>query len=131
MKDIKWSVSWRSVLLGAAVGMMTVVALTAAAAGLMSKGAVGVEKMGYFAAGILAAAGLLGGLTAMLGGGGPADAALTAVGELVVLMGLNALLCGGRMEGFAVTTLALAGGCGAAVLLGLGKGSGRRRRRRR
>ena len=67
----------------------------------------------------------------MLGGGGTVDAVLAALGELVVLFGLNGLLCGGEMEGVAVTALALTGGCGAAVLLRLGKGNGRKRRRHR
>ena len=52
------------------------------------------------------------------------------LGGIVVLFGLNGVLCGGEMEGVAVTVLALAGGCGAAVLLRLGKGGGRKRRRR-
>lgn len=131
MKEFKWDVQWRSVVLGIGTAVMTVVALAAAGAGLMAKGAVGLETMGYWAAGILAASGLLGSLTAMLGGGAALDAVLTAAGELVVLVGLNAVLNGGEMEGFAVTALALGGGCGAAVLLRLGRGGGRRRRRRR
>lgn len=131
MKEWKYRVNWRSALLGAGVAVVTIISAAAAAAGLMAKGAVDLAWMGYWAAGILVAAGLVGGLTALLGGGSAADAVLTAVGVLVVLMGLNAVLCGGRMEGFAVTALALAGGCGAAVLLRLGRGTGHRRRRRR
>ena len=97
----------------------------------MVKGAVGLESMGLWAAGITVGTGLLGSLAAMLGGGGPLEAALAALGELVVLFGLNGVLCGGEMEGVAVKMLALAGGCGASVLLRLGKGSGSRHRRRR
>ena len=60
---------------------------------------------------------MIGILAAMLGGGEMPDAILAAGGELVVLLGLNGVLCGGEMEGTAVTILALAGGCGAALLL--------------
>ncbi|MBE6950795.1 MAG: hypothetical protein E7451_05595 [Ruminococcaceae bacterium] len=131
MKEGKARVSWRAVLLGLGVAMVTVTAVTAIGAGLMARGSLGVEWMDCWSAGILVVSGLLGGLAAMLGGGSAVDAALTAVGELVVLMGLNGVLCGGRMEGFAVTALALAGGCGAAMLLRLNRRSGRKRRRRR
>lgn len=125
----KWRVNWRSCLLGTAIGLLAMVCITAAAAAVMGNGTVDVETMPWWAAGILLAMGLTGGLTALLGGGSPADAALTAVGELVVLFGLNGVLCGGKMEGIWVTMLALGGGCGAAVLLRLGQGRGTRRRR--
>lgn len=130
MKGIGWKVQWRSVLLGIGVGMMTMICLCAAGAGMMEKGAVGLDTMGLWAAGITVGSGLLASLTALLGGGGMLDAILAVVGELVVLLGLNWVLCGGEMEGTAVTILALAGGCGAALLLRRGKGRGRRRRRR-
>ena len=130
MKERKLTVRWRAVVLGAGMGLLAMLCICAAAAAMMAKGNVDPGTMGYWAAGILVAAGLTGGLTALLGGGSPADAALAAVGELVVLIGLNAVLNGGQMEGIAVTTLALAGGCGAAVLLRMGQGSGRKRRRR-
>ena len=131
MKEIKASIRWQAVLLGIGVGMMTVVCGCAAGAGLMAKGAVDLDTMGLWAAGITVASGLLGSLAAMLGGGGAPEGLLTAAGELVVLFGLNGLICGGEVEGAAVTALALAGGCGAAVLLRLGKGTGKRRHRRR
>ena len=131
MKGIKWSVRWQAVLLGTGIGIVAMVTACAAAAGLMAGGTVGVESMGLFAAGILVVSGLAGGLTALLGGGTAVDAALVALGELVVLFALNAVLSGGRMEGIGVTVLTLAGGSGAAVLLRLGKGRGRKRRRRR
>lgn len=131
MKGIKLAVRWRSVLLGTGIGVVTMVSACAGAAGLMARGAVEPNAMGLFAAGILVASGLAGGLAALLGGGSPADAALAALGELVVLFGLNAVLNGGKMEGIAVTSLALAGGSGAAVLLRLGKENDRKRRRRR
>ena len=130
MKGIDRAVRWQSVLLGCGVGIVTAVCATAGAAGLMVKGAVGLESMGLWAAGITVGAGLLGSLAAMLGGGGPLEGVLAALGELVVLFGLNGVLCGGEMEGVAVKILALAGGCGAALLLRMGTGSGRRRRRR-
>lgn len=123
--------NWRAAALGIAGAMMTVVVLTAGAAGLMARGIVDVDQMGYFAAGILVLSGLVGGLAAMAGGGGEIDASLAMIGELVVLVGLNAVLNGGEMEGIMVTALAVAGGCGAAVLLRLNRGNGRRRRRRR
>lgn len=123
--------NWRAAALGCAAGLMAVVVLTAGAAGLMAKGAVGLERMGYFAAGILVASGLVGGLAALIGGGGELDALVSAVGELVVLVGINAVLNGGEMEGFAVTALAVTGGCGAAMLLRMNRRSGHGRRRRR
>ena len=131
MKGMKTSVRWQAVLLGLGVGMISVVCGCAAGAGLMAKGAVGMDTMGLWAAGITVFSGLLGSLAALLGGGGALDAALAAAGELVVLFGLNGLLCGGEVEGAAVTALALAGGSGAAILLRLGQGSGRKKRRRR
>lgn len=130
MKDLKSAVHWPAAALGASVGMVSMVVAVAAAAGLMAKGRVPLETMGYWAAGILVGSSLLGSLTALGGGGSAADAVLSALGELVVLIGVNAVLNGGEMEGMAVTLLALAGGCGAAVLIRLGKGSGRKRRRR-
>ena len=130
MKGSRISVRWQAALMGCGVGLLAAVCASAGAAGLMVKGAVGLETMGLWAAGITVGSGLLGSLAAMLGGGSTLDAALAALGELVVLFGLNAVLCGGEMEGVAVKVLALAGGCGAAVLLRLGKGGGRKRRRR-
>lgn len=130
MKGIKWSVSWRAVVLGAGIGIVTMVTACAGAAGLMAGGAVALDSMGLFAAGILVLSGLAGGLTALLAGGGGVDAVLVAVVELVVLFGLNAVLSGGQVEGIGVTALALAGGSGAAVLLRLGKARKRKRRRR-
>ena len=131
MKGIKWKVNPRAGLLGTGIGVVTMVTACTGAAGLMAGGTVGLESMDLFAAGILVAAGLVGGLAALLGGGNTADAALTALGELVVLFALNAMLSGGRMEGIGVTVLALAGGSGAAILFRLGKPAKRKRRRRR
>lgn len=131
MKERKIRISWRAVLLGTGVELLTMVCAAAAAAALMAGGAVSLEHMGLFAAGILVVTGMAGALTALLGGGGALDGALTAVGVLVVLLGLNLLLNGGEMEGVAVTALALAGGCGAGLLLRLGKGNGQRRRKRK
>ena len=130
MRERKVGIKWRSALLGLGIGIVTMVALTALGAGLMVRGLVGPEWMGYWAALILLASALVGGLAARLGGTA-ADSAVAALGELVVLMALNGVLCGGQMEGLAVTALALAGGSGAAMLLGLNRGRGRKRRRRR
>jgi hypothetical protein len=96
----------------------------------MARGIVETGSMGLFAAGILILSGLAGGMTALLGGGGAADAALAALGELVVLFGLNAVLSGGQMEGIGVAVLALTGGSGAAVLTRMGRGERHRRKRR-
>ena len=131
MKALKGTVRWQPVLLGTGVGMVTVICGCGAAAGLMVKGAAELETSALWAAGITVGSGLLGSLAALLAGGAAMEAALAALGELVVLFGLNAVLCGGKMEGVAVTTLALAGGCGAALLLHMGQGSGRKRRRTR
>ena len=130
MKERKVGIQWRSALLGLGIAMVTMAALTALGAGLMVRGLAGPEWMGYWAALILVVSALVGGLAARLGGTA-VDAAIAALGELVVLMGLNGVLCGGQMEGLAVTALALAGGSGAAMLLGLNRGRGRKRRRRR
>ena len=131
MKGSGWSVNWRATLLGVGIGIVTMSSVCAGAAGLMAGGTVGVESMGLFAAGILAVTGLVGGLGAMLSGGGAVDAVLVALGELVVLFGLNLVLCEGRMEGGGVTLLALTGGSGAAVLLRCRSGNGHRRRCKR
>ena len=130
MKETKLRVRWRAVLLGLGMGLVTMAALTALGAGLMVRGIVGPEWMDYWSAGILVASALVGGLAARLGGS-VLDSGLAAIGELVVLMGLNAALSGGKMEGLGVTALALAGGSGAATLLGVNRGRGRRRRRNR
>lgn len=130
MKERRLVIHWRAALLGLVIAMVTMAALTALGAGLMVRGLAGPEWMGYWAALILMASALVGGLAARLGGTA-ADSAVAALGELVVLMALNGVLCGGQMEGLAVTALALAGGSGAAMLLGLNRGRGRKRRRRR
>ena len=130
MKNGKLRIRWRNVLLGTGVGVLILVCGTAAAAALMARGAVGLDRMELFAAGILALAALGGCLTA-LPGGGAMDAVLTAVGEMVVLLGLNVGLNGGKMEGVMATVLVLAGGCGGALLLGMGRSGHRRIRRRR
>ncbi len=127
----KIRLNWRSAVLGMGVGALSMVVLAAAVAGVMARGLLDVATMEYWAAAILAVAGLLGGLTAMLGGGSPADAALGALGEMVVLWGLNWVLNEGKMEGFPLSLLVLAGGCGAAVLLRMGRRDRRRKRPRR
>ena len=131
MKDGRRPIEWRAAALGGAAGMMTVVTVTAIGAGLMAKGAVGLDSMSWWAAGILLLSGAVCALAARLGGGGEVDGALAAGGELVVLTALNGALCGWKMEGIAVTVLTLAGGCGAAMLLTTNRGRHRRRRRHR
>ena len=130
VKERKIGIHWRAALLGLGVSVVVMTALTALGAGLMVRGIVSMEWMSYWAAGILVISSLVGGVAARLGGSA-ADSAVAAAGELVVLLGLNGVLCGGQMEGLAVTALALAGGSGAAMLLGLNRGRGRKRRRRR
>ena len=130
MKDRKIGIHWRAALLGLGISVVVMTALTALGAGLMVRGIVSMEWMAYWAAGILVISSLVGGVAARLGGSA-ADSAVAAAGELVVLLGLNGVLCGGQMEGLAVTALALAGGSGAAMLLGVNRGRGRKRRRRR
>ena len=131
MKGERSPIRWRPVILGAAAGMMTVVTVTAVGAGLMAKGAVGLQTMGWWSAGILILSGMVCALAARLGGGGEVEGAMAAMGVLVVLTALNGVLCGWKMEGIAVTLLALGGGCGAAMLLGMNRGHRRKRRRRR
>lgn len=111
--------------------MMTVVTVTAVGAGLMAKGAVGLQTMAWWSAGILILSGMVCALAARLGGGGEVEGAMAAMGVLVVLTALNGVLCGWKMEGIGVTLLALGGGCGAAMLLGMNRGHRRKRRRRR
>ena len=130
MKERRLTIHWRATLLGFGISVVVMTALTALGAGLMVRGIVSMEWMSYWAAGILVISSLVGGVAARLGGSA-ADSAVAAAGELVVLLGLNGVLCGGQMEGLAVTALALAGGSGAAMLLGLNRGRGRKRRRRR
>lgn len=130
MKERKIGIHWRAALLGLGISVVVMTALTALGAGLMVRGIVSMEWMAYWAAGILVISSLVGGMAARLGGSA-ADSAVAAAGELVVLLGLNGVLCGGQMEGLAVTALALAGGSGAAMLLGVNRGRGRKRRRRR
>ena len=130
MKERKIGIHWRAALLGLGISVVVLTALTALGAGLMVRGIVSMEWMAYWAAGILVISSLVGGVAARLGGSA-ADSAVAAAGELVVLLGLNGVLCGGQMEGLAVTALALAGGSGAAMLLGVNRGRGRKRRRRR
>ena len=131
MKEGRRSIEWRAAALGGAAGVMTVVTLCAIGAGLMAKGAVGLDSMGWWSVGILLGSGMVCALAARLGGGGEAEGALAAGGELVVLLALNGVLCGWKMEGVGATMLALAGGCGAAILLGMNRGSRRKHRRRR
>lgn len=130
MKGIRISIRWSNVLLGVGVGVMVMLCACAAGAAMMAGGTADPKNMDIWAAGILVGAALCGSLAAMLSGGGPSEAMLSAAGEMVVLLALNVLLCGGKMEGVAVTILALAGGCGGAMLLRPGKGRSRKRRRR-
>lgn len=130
MKERKIGIHWRAALLGLGISVVVMTSLTALGAWLMVRGIVSMEWMAYWAAGILVISSLVGGVAARLGGSA-ADSAVAAAGELVVLLGLNGVLCGGQMEGLAVTALALAGGSGAAMLLGVNRGRGRKRRRRR
>ena len=130
MKERKIGIHWRAALLGLGISVVVLTALTALGAGLMVRGIVSMEWMAYWAAGILVISSLVGGVAARLGGSA-ADSAVAAAGELVVLLGLNGVLCGGQMEGLAATALALAGGSGAAMFLGVNRGRGRKRRRRR
>ena len=131
MKEGRRPIEWRAAALGGAAGMMTVVTLCAVVAGLMAKGAVGMESMGWWSVGILLGSGMVCALAARLGGGGEVEASLAAGGELVVLLALNGVLCGWKMEGIGVTVLALAGGCGAAMLLTVNRRGRRKARRRR
>lgn len=131
MKEGRRPLQWRSAVLGGAAGMMTVVTVCAIGAGLMAKGVVRLDSMGWWSVGILLASGMVCTLAARLGGGGEVEGVLAAGGELVVLLALNGVLCGWKMEGVGVTILALAGGCGAAMLLGANRGNRRKRRRRR
>ena len=124
MKERKIGIHWRAALLGLGISVVVMTALTALGAGLMVRGIVSMEWMAYWAAGILVISSLVGGVAARLGGSA-ADSAVAAAGELVVLLGLNGVLCGGQMEGLAVTALALAGGSGAAMLRGVNRGRGR------
>ena len=131
MKDGKRPIEWRAAALGAAAGMMAIVTVTAVGAGMMARGAVGLDTMAWWAAGILILGGMVSALAARLGGGGEVEGAVAAGGVLVVLTALNGVLWGWKMEGAGVTALALAGGCGAAMLLTMNRRSGRKRRRRR
>lgn len=131
MKELRRPLEWRAAVLGGAAGMLTVVTVCALGAGLMAKGAVGLRWMDYWSVGILLASGMACTLAARLGGGGEVEGAIAAGGELVVLLALNGVLCGWKMEGIGVTVLALAGGCGAAMLLRLNRGMRRRSRHRR
>ena len=130
MKERKIGIHWRAALLGLGISVVVMTSLTALGAWLMVRGIVSMEWMAYWAAGILVISSLVGGVAARLGGSA-ADSAVAAAGELVVLLGLNGVLCGGQMEGLAATALALAGGSGAAMFLGVNRGRGRKRRRRR
>ena len=130
MKEGRRPIEWRAAALGAAAGMMTVVTLCAIGAGLMAKGAVGMDSIGWWSVGILIGSGMVCTLAARIGGGGEVEAALSAGGELVVLLALNGVLCDWKMEGIGVTVLALTGGCGAAMLLGRNRGKRRKHRRR-
>ena len=131
MKEGRRPIEWRAAALGGAAGMMTVVTICAVGAGLMAKGVVGLNSMVWWTVGILSGSGMVCALAARLGGGGEVEGAMAAGGELVVLLALNGVLCGWKMEGAEVTVLALAGGCGAAMLLGMNRGSRRIRRRHR
>lgn len=131
MKDGRRPIEWRAAALGGAMGMMTVVTICAIGAGLMAKGAMGLESMGWWSVGILLGSGMVCALASRLGGGGEAEGMMAAGGELVVLLALNGVLWGWKMEGVGVTVLALAGGCGAAMLLCGNRRPRRKRRRRR
>lgn len=119
---------WRRAALGAGVGLVTLVAVCGAAAGLMGREAFGLEGVRWSAVGALLLAGFLGAGTA-----GAIPEAAAAVGLMaVVLWGLNAAVFDGEVEGLASSVLVLLGSGGAALLLCRGKpGRGSRRRNRK
>ena len=131
MKEGRRPFEWRAAVLGGTAGMMTLVTVAAIGAGLMAKGAVGLDSMNWWAVGILLSSGMVCSLVARIGSGGEVEGALGAGGVLVVLTVLNGVFWGWKMEGAAVTVLALAGGCGASMLLLMNRKRGRKRRRRR
>ena len=131
MKEGRRTIQWRAAALGGAAGMMMVVTVCAIGAGLMVKGVVGLRWMDWWSVGILLSGGMVCTLAARLGGGGEAEGAMAAVGVLVVLSALNGVLCDWKMEGIGVTVLVLAGGCGAAMLLGMNRGHRHKRKRHR
>lgn len=126
-RNLRLKPDWKRVGIGTGTGVLVMLVLAAAVAGLVSREALAVGAMGWTAAVVLVASAFAGAKMA----GQPLDAALAALGEWVVLFAINAALFGGEMEGIGVTFLALAGGCGAALLLGRGGKKHRRRPRSR
>ena len=126
MKTQMSAPQWRRIALGSGAGVLTLLTVSGACAGLMAREVIGLDGLRWCAAGALLLAGIIAGRTA----GGLLDAALAALGVSVVLIVLNIGLFDGKMEGAAFSALALSGGCGASMLLG-GRSGGRRSTRRR
>ncbi len=122
-------VNIRGVILGTGIGGVWMVVAAAAVAGGMSRGLLGLDGINYWAAVILVTTGAAAALGAMIGGGSRMDGVLAGAGEAVVLLGLNFVLNGGQMEGLPLSLLAIAGGCGGALLLSAGRRRGRGRRK--
>ncbi len=121
---------WRSIGLGTAVGLITMLTMSGVGAWLLERELVRMEWINYLAAVIL--------LTASFAGAGAAGASverwlrpvLTGTGLWLTLVLIHVLVFGGAMEGGAATAMIIMGGSGAAVLLGRG-GKGRKKRSRR
>lgn len=125
------AVAWRRVVIGTGVSTVMMLALSGCFAGLISGELVELSWVNYAAVLILIVASFLGAAAALGLSGGIGDGMMAGAGFLLVLFAINAVLFECELGGLLPALLAVAGGCGAAVLLLGGQGRKPRRHRRK
>lgn len=128
---MKKNLDLRGVWLGIGVGLVTILALTALSAWLVSTEHLPAEQAHIAAAGILAAGSLIGSLCCSRGEGRWLRCGAVALGLCLGLMGLNLTFFDGSLSGLLPGVLVVAGGAGAAALTKGEKRPGGRRRKYR
>lgn len=129
--SIQWSLpDWRRAAVGTGVSVLFLLGLTAGCAGLMAYQVLDLGWANLAAALILVISALMGALWVFGGGGGVPGVAVTGGAFLLVLLAINAGAFRGDLSGGFVTVLAVAGGCGAGMLIAR-KPAGRKRSRRK
>ena len=103
--------------LAVAGGTIVLLSLSAGAAWMVQRGWMARENMGLAAAAILLSSGFVGAVICGRGGGLLMQA-LSGLGVMLVLMGLNLALFDGDLRGLVPCGIALWGGVGAGALTG-------------
>ena len=125
---MKFQVDWKAVLMGTVGGLLAVVTVSAVFAGLISGEILGIEYLNVGSATAL----ILGGAVAGIRGGRGADrwgqGVITGLGLLLLLLLINLIGFGGKLDGVLPCGLLVMGSAGGSCLVMGGK---KRRKRRK